>query len=72
MKSIQRKVQLGLVAIVSATAMLVPSSLAAAQTPLNSPMAKPIIVCVRVQGGWVCYIPDKGVPAPSTNTLNLE
>ena len=64
MKNIQRKIQFGLVTIFTATAMLVPSSFAATQTQLRTNIIEleevPKMVCIRVPGGWLCYIPDKG------------
>jgi hypothetical protein len=63
MNNIQRKAQLGLVAIFTATAMLVPSSFAATQTQLRTNTIEaeevPKMVCIRVPNGWICYIPDK-------------
>ncbi len=61
---IQRKLQLGLVATLTATAMLLPSSFAATQTQLRTNAIEaeevPKMVCIRVSGGWLCYIPDRG------------
>jgi hypothetical protein len=53
MKNISRKVQLGLVAIVTATAMLVPSSLAAAQTKPNPTLEFPKL-CITIKGVTIC------------------
>lgn len=66
MKNISRKIQLGLVAIVTAATMLVPSSLAAAQNPTKPTIERPrIIVCFRnSDGSWDCYIIGKTAPAP--------
>lgn len=66
MKNISRKVQLGLVAIVTATAMLVPSSLAAAQNP-SKPTIERWRICVTIHGVTICVGTDKKVSAPVFN-----
>ncbi len=73
MKNMSRKIQLGLVAILSATAMLVPSSLAASYTPAKpSPDAKIHIKCHKVaEGTWECTITiEPGKAAPAASVLN--
>jgi hypothetical protein len=62
MKNISRKVQLGLVAIVTATAMLIPSSLAAAQNP-SKPTIERWKICVTIKGVTICVGPGKVTPA---------
>ena len=66
MKNISRKVQLGLVAIVTATAMLVPSSLAAAQTKAN-PTIERWKICVTIKGVTICVGTGKVTPASVIN-----
>ncbi len=66
MKNISRKVQLGLVAIVTATAMLVPSSLAAAHTQPN-PTIEKWKLCVTIKGVTFCVGTGKAVPTQVIN-----
>jgi hypothetical protein len=62
MKNISRKVQLALVAIVTATAMLVPSTLAAAH-PQHNPTIEKWKLCVTIKGVTICVGTGKAAPA---------